>query len=662
MNLTTAKTEKAVFVPYLHFLGKTLLVILLSRTQAAGAYPFGIAYAAALAEENVLAAALGLIIGAAGSSETAIKYILAAAIYGAMVYLRKFEERQVKAVALGAALILASLVSLFVFGATPARLIMLIPEAFAAGGLYSLFKGIKGRGAASYAAETVLAGVCLGGLYGIRIPYLDISLSVFAAMIIVMSASLSCGVPVAVLTGGALGFLVFLNHSEAVAMSGMFAVSALLGALTAKTGKTGVAAGFLTGLTVCVLCMGRLGELSIADIFAAPIAFLIIPQKTAVKIGSHINEKFAEKQYEEEFAGRVQTVAKAVENLGSGVRQLSKNVSDEQGFFDDITARVCGGCKNEEICNGTGRDLILQNVKEMRAVMDRDGYLNFSNLPKSLGRSCIRAERFLSEFLHIFEMEKQRELLRGELFSDRELVAKQYGEISDVINSLSKREDKPAEELKYAVSVSVRQEAKKGQTVNGDTVLHFKAGNKYFVILCDGMGSGAAAREISGLTAGLFAEFFGSGIEKGKAVDMINSAIALNAGRESFSSADILEFDLVTGRAEFLKLGSAQSFIKKKGEFREVASSVLPIGILESIEVNPQTYKLSAGDEILMITDGIGEAASGVLKNEWIKKVFLSEKESGEERTRLILEGAMARSVFSDDKTAVIIQIEDNEE
>ncbi len=662
MNLTTAKTEKAVFVPYLHLLGKTLIVILLARTQAAGAYPFGIAYAAALAEENIFAAAAGLIIGAAGSAETAIKYILAAAVYGAMVYIRKFEERQVKAVALGASLILASLVALFALGATPARLIMMIPEAFAVGGLYSLFAGIKGKSTASYAAEAVLAGACMSGLYGIRVPYLDISISVFAAMIIIMSASYSCGIPIAVLTGGVLGFLVFLNHSEAVAISGMFAISALLGALTAKMGKTGVAAGFLTGLTVCVLCMGKLSGLSIADIFAAPIAFLIIPQKTAVKIGSHINDKFAGERYETEFADRVQTVAKAVENLGSGVRQLSKSVQSEDGICADIAERACAGCKNEEICKGAERDLMLQNIKDMKAVMERDGYLNFSNLPKGVGRSCIRAEKFLNEFLHIFEMEKQREILRGELLSDRELVAKQYGGISAVINSLSKREDKQEQEARYAVSVSVCQEAKKGQTVNGDTILHFKAGNKYFVILCDGMGSGVAAREISGLTAGLFAEFFGSGIEKEKAIDMINSAIALNAGRESFSSADILEIDMVTGKAEFLKIGSAQSFIKRNGEIEEIASSVLPIGILENIVVKPQSYKLSAGDEILMITDGIGEAESGVLKNEWIKKLFLSEKASGDEKIHMILEGARSRSIFSDDMTGAIIKIENSAE
>ena len=138
---------------------------------------------------------------------------------------------------------------------------------------------------------------------------------------------------------------------------------------------------------------------------------------------------------------------------------------------------------------------------------------------------------------------------------------------------------------------------------------------------------------------------------------MINSAIALNADRESFSSADILEIDVCSGEAEFLKIGSAQSFMKRDNEVEEVSSSALPVGILERISVKPQKYKFSAGDEILMITDGIGEAGNGVLKNEWIKKIFVSSKGNCEERARQILDGAKARTVFSDDMTVVIIRL-----
>lgn len=651
MNSIAAKTEKALLMPYLRVAGKVLLVTALSRAQIAGTYPLGLAYAAALAEENAFAALAGLVIGAAWSMETAIKYIPAAIIYGMIVYLRKFKVKQVKAVALGAATAMSSLVTLFWLGATPARIIILLPEAFAAGGLYLLFGNVRNRGISAYAAEMLIAGGCFCSIYGLRFPYLEMNIAVFSAMTLVMCASLSCGIPLAALTGAVLGFLTFMNTTAAVEMCGLFSVSAIIAALAAKTGKTGVSAGFLTGATVCVLCMGRLGELNIADIFAAPILFLLIPQKTAVKVGAHINGKFR-KDGDAEFNERVKTVAKAVDNLASGVRIISGKKG--AGFDTDISARVCKDCKNAGICMGEGKDAPPERVKRLTKIMERDGYLDMSNAKPV--NSCVRAERFLNEFLHMKEMEKQNELLTGEMAYDRELVAKQYGEISDMINSISETAD-GEKEVRYSVSVSVCQEAKKGQEINGDTVIHFQKGSKYFVILCDGMGSGAAAREISGLTAQLFAEFFNSGIEKETAVDMINSALALNIDRESFSSADILEIELSTGEAEFLKVGSAQSFIKRRTGIEEVSSSALPVGILESIEVKPQKYVLEAGDEILMITDGIGEAGNGVFKNEWIKKLFSSVKGTQEERAKQFLEGAKARTVFSDDMTDVIIRL-----
>ena len=176
------------------------------------------------------------------------------------------------------------------------------------------------------------------------------------------------------------------------------------------------------------------------------------------------------------------------------------------------------------------------------------------------------------------------------------------------------------------------------------------------------MGSGRSAQEISSLTARLFAEFFCSGIDKKSAVNMINSALALNEDRERFSSEDILEIDLVTGEAEFIKIGSAQSFIKKEREIEEVSSSALPIGILENIKVVPQKYTLAQNDMIIMVSDGIGEASSGVMKNEWIKKLFLLGGTSDEELATRLLEGAKSRAAYRDDMTSVVVRIKAKEE
>ena len=327
MNAYAKKVEGALSVPWIHMTIKMFLVIALSRTRITGVYPFGIAYAAAFAEENVLCAIIALAGGLAQDGAVAVKYILSALIYGAIVYFRKFKDSQVKAVALGTALIVGSAVSLFSIGATPAKIILIIPEAFAVGALYQLFAGEKKGGILAYGKEIIIIGACLGGMYGLEIPYIGADAALLAGMIVIMSASYSCGIPASVLTGAALGFMIFIKSPSPIEMTGTFALAAAAASALSRTGKTGTSAGFLCGMTVSVLCMGELGALTIADIFTAPIVFLLLPETVAVKIGSRINDAFQSADYEREgeiIANRLKTVAQAVGDLGNGVKTLSK--------------------------------------------------------------------------------------------------------------------------------------------------------------------------------------------------------------------------------------------------------------------------------------------------------------------------------------------------
>ncbi|MBQ7985913.1 MAG: SpoIIE family protein phosphatase, partial [Clostridia bacterium] len=296
-----------------------------------------------------------------------------------------------------------------------------------------------------------------------------------------------------------------------------------------------------------------------------------------------------------------------------------------------------------------------------------DGYCDLSNMPIGFGQICLRSERFLNEFGHIYELYKQNTISSSAAKSSRDIMARQYSEISNVIELLSKEiemgeaENDEGKRI-YSPKVTVRTEAKAGHGVSGDTVIYFERDNKFFVILCDGMGSGDDAMHQSRLTARLFEKFLKAGFDKEICLRMINSALALKADQESFSTVDILEIDTVTGNCEFLKIGSAQSFIKKKKEIGVISSKSLPVGILENIEAEAIGCKVELGDIIVMVTDGVSEAGSGVLKSDWIKKLLLLEKRKPWEIADLIIEGAKARAKFSDDMTCCVIKIEKRKE
>ena len=208
-------------------------------------------------------------------------------------------------------------------------------------------------------------------------------------------------------------------------------------------------------------------------------------------------------------------------------------------------------------------------------------------------------------------------------------VTKQHREITTALNhindELEKEETANAKEALYSVSTAIAQRADGGGSVSGDCFLEFDTEKcRHCAILCDGMGSGKRAYRESKMTAELLREFLMTGFLKEKAVGMLNTALAIKGDDESFSTVDLFELDTSTGDAEFLKIGSAESFIKHKEEVETLTSCSLPVGILDDVRSSTQTRRLFAGDLVVMVSDGVGEAGYGVLKGEWIKRMIKS--------------------------------------
>ena len=212
----------------------------------------------------------------------------------------------------------------------------------------------------------------------------------------------------------------------------------------------------------------------------------------------------------------------------------------------------------------------------------------------------------------------------------------------------------------FRVEIGIRQQTKEGETVSGDTLQYFEtAENKFFIVLCDGMGSGGEASDESGKTASLMADFLKAGIDKETAVNMINSTLALKTGRESFTTVDMAEIDLRTGETSFLKVGSAPSYVKHKDTTETIAAKTLPIGILEEARPALLSRALCGGDIVVLASDGISEAGYGAIRGEWIKKTMQGGY-TMDTLADLILGEAAGKAYpkLSDDMTVVCIQLE----
>ena len=217
----------------------------------------------------------------------------------------------------------------------------------------------------------------------------------------------------------------------------------------------------------------------------------------------------------------------------------------------------------------------------------------------------------------------------------------------------------------YRVEVTSAQKKKDDEPVSGDTLIHFETDkNKYYVILCDGMGSGTDASRESRMTCELLGGFLKAGFSKQTALSLINSTLALKMDREGFSTIDLCEIDLRSGVAEFVKIGGAQSFLKIGDECDVISAKGLPAGILEEISTDKISRTLSDNDFVVMVSDGISEVGYGMMRGEWIKRLIKLDGLTDEEMVNTLINSAQ-KKVYPrtpDDMTAAVIRLHKIEE
>lgn len=157
------------------------------------------------------------------------------------------------------------------------------------------------------------------------------------------------------------------------------------------------------------------------------------------------------------------------------------------------------------------------------------------------------------------------------------------------------------------------------QTGDAAAFLETERGNA-LLALSDGMGTGEQAAKESRIAIELLEQFTEAGFARELAVRMINSALLLRRGEESYATLDICHVDLFDGHAEFIKLGAVASFIWRQNRLLALRSVALPVGILKQVEPEKNEMLLKDGDMILMVTDGITDALGGEAETgAWLK-------------------------------------------
>lgn len=211
-----------------------------------------------------------------------------------------------------------------------------------------------------------------------------------------------------------------------------------------------------------------------------------------------------------------------------------------------------------------------------------------------------------------------------------------------------------------AVETGVAQEAACQQEICGDTFATFNlTGGKVALVLSDGMGVGEKAAQESKRAVALLEKLLSVGFKPLQAVKMLNSILLFRGEEESFTTIDLAVIHRQTGETEFIKIGSAPSYIIRQGKFLSITNNTPPAGIISNLPLESTTKVLKPGDILVMLTDGVLERESNALnQEEWLEGIFrYSLQGTPEQMAQQILELVKTGDKKSDDLSVVVARI-----
>ncbi len=172
-----------------------------------------------------------------------------------------------------------------------------------------------------------------------------------------------------------------------------------------------------------------------------------------------------------------------------------------------------------------------------------------------------------------------------------------------------------------------------------------------YVVLSDGMGTGSRARVDSAIACSVLSKLIKAGIPLPSALETVNTTLLVKSADESFATMDICKINLESGECAVYKAGAATTYIKSSNKLIRAALSSPPAGSGGRMSVPAQRFKVSAGDVIIMATDG------AVIDEQWLSRELSREAEPKALSERIAKAARAAENGARDDISVVAVAV-----
>lgn len=332
---------------------------------------------------------------------------------------------------------------------------------------------------------------------------------------------------------------------------------------------------------------------------------------------------------------RLELMAGALGQWQQLLMEVPQPEIDCAALLERTRERACGGCPNRKTC----RDIHLPEH------LLTDPPADTGSLPVA----CRKPGRML------LELQRSREQLRllrsagarqGEY---RQAVIQQVQFLGDYLrltaDALPQRPDR--ERCCYSVEAAAVSAGR--EKANGDLCQRFQGpGGQYYIVLCDGMGTGLGAAQDSREMGNLLRQMLSAGFPAEYALRSCNSLAALGSTAAA-ATVDLVRIDLNTGWAEVYKWGAAPSWLLRKDTAEKIGTAAPPPGL--SVTEGRETVErlsLRRGETLVICSDGVD--AEEILRT----RAVSAQEPAGEIAAYLVERG---REQAGDDATCAVVRL-----
>ena len=193
------------------------------------------------------------------------------------------------------------------------------------------------------------------------------------------------------------------------------------------------------------------------------------------------------------------------------------------------------------------------------------------------------------------------------------------------------------------------------EDVSGDSIKTFDSVADYFYgSICDGMGSGAEAASVSLVSSLFFEKMLSAGNSIPVTLKLLSNFLRARS-EEYHCTADIVEVDLYSAKAAFIKCGAPPSYVLRGGNIFKVDARSMPLGITKEINAEKIEMQLADGDRVILVSDGVAPDLEDAL---WLPELLVSCADlSDPDLADIIVKHAKAEMGTSDDISALVLTV-----